>query len=280
VTAKAPPLTRDLDALAPPVTQGGTRRAASGRDSVGQSLARPARPLVPELRSAPDGHAAHDFGRVRVHASEAAAVGAGSGGAPTGPAVQHKADAGPTPKGATPPPAVEKSGQRDDEHKSRPAPKPVEAADPAPAKDDAHKPAPAPTLPTPQPDRRRPSNSHPLTMPGTLTPPHAGPTASDGRPLRLPPWLFEPAPKESPDAWFARDLSRSPLIDALGDPARKWILDWARDVKFHPPDSPGSTGLPPREEKQPGFDKLRGQHLYSSPTFHWDFPWGTKEGGN
>lgn len=113
------------------------------------------------------------------------------------------------------------------------------AVGPAPAKDDAHKPAPAPTL---------------------------------------PPRLFAPDTEEGPYAWFARDLKRSPLLDALGDPYRKWILDWAKDVKFHPPDSP--SVLPPWEGKQPGFDKVTGQHLYSGPTLQCHFPREKTKGGN
>jgi hypothetical protein len=110
-----------------------------------------------------------------------------------------------------------------------------------------------------------------------LTPPAAGPGADASRLPPLPPWIFQPLQKEDPDAWFARDLKRSPLLDKLPGPSRKWVLDWAKDVKFHPPDSP--TVLPPGDGKPVEFDKLKGQHLFSGPTLQWDFPWDKKKGG-
>jgi len=195
-------------------------------------------------------------------------------GALAGPAIQRQTADRPKPKETKPPPVVQKTAPKDDEHKPKPAPKPVTAADPAPAKDDAHKAAPAPTLPSPQPRPGDPPNllfqKHLLTLPD-MPSPEAAPLPP------LPPWLFEQLAKEGPDAWFARDLRRSPLLDALGDPYHKWILDWAKDVKFHPPDSP--SVLPPWEGRQPEFDKVPGQHLYSGPSLHWDFPWEKKKGG-
>lgn len=216
-------------------------------------------------------------------ARAAGEVGAGARdrGALAGPAIQRQTDEGPKPKGATTPPAVEKTTPKDDQHKSQPAPKPTAGVDPAPAKDDAHKAAPAPTLPAPQPGSGGSPNllfqKHLLTLPGMETPPYATPGASAGLLPPLPPlpqWVFDMAPKENPDAWFARDLTRSPLLDKLPKVSRKWILDWAKGVKFHPPDSP--SVLPPWEGKQPEFDPLKGQHMISGPTFKWDFPWEKK----